>query len=141
MSLFSTEKVLVPLDFSDEAVKVLKETLEYVKDPSKIYALYVLPPLEATDPGVVWQTVDDATRIQKINEMFEKYFPEEIYQNINFVIEVGNPSSEIVDYAEGNNITLIVIPSSGKAGLSRFFMGSVSEKVVRFTRCPVLVIH
>ncbi len=141
MSLFSTEKVLVPLDFSDEAVKVLKETLEYVKDPNKIYALYVLPPLEATDPGVVWQTVDDATRIQKINEMFKKYFPEEVYQNINFVVEVGNPSSEIVDYAEGNNITLIVIPSSGKAGLSRFFMGSVSEKVVRFTRCPVLVIH
>ncbi|MEM9815928.1 MAG: universal stress protein [Cyanobacteria bacterium P01_D01_bin.6] len=141
MSLFSTEKVLVPLDFSDEAVKVLKETLEFVEDPSKIYALYVLPPLEATDPGVVWQTVDDATRIKKINEMFGKYFPEAVYQKVNFVVEVGNPSSEIVDYAEANEITLIVIPSSGKAGLSRFFMGSVSEKVVRFTRCPVLVIH
>lgn len=141
MSLFSTEKVLVPLDFSDEAVKALKDTLEFVKDPSKIYALYVLPPLEATDPGVVWQTVDDETRIKKINEMFNKHFPEEVYQKMNFVVEVGNPSSEIVDYAEANGITLIVIPASGKAGLSRFFMGSVSEKVVRFTRCPVLVIH
>jgi nucleotide-binding universal stress UspA family protein len=141
MSLFSSENVLVPLDFSEEAIKALKDTLEFIKDPSKIHALYVLPRLEATDPGVVWQTVDDETRISKIKEMYNKLFPEEVYQRIKFVVEVGNPSSEIIDYAEGSNIDLIVIPSSGKAGLSRFFMGSVSEKVVRFSRCPVLVIH
>ncbi len=141
MSLFSSENVLVPMDFSEEAVQALKDTLEFVKDPSKIHALYVLPPLEATDPGVVWQTVDDSTRVTKIREMYDKHFPEEVYQKIDFAVEVGNPSSEIIDYAQNNSVDLIVIPSSGKKGISRFFMGSVSEKVVRFSHCPVLVIR
>lgn len=141
MPLFSSENVLVPIDFSDEAIKALKDTLEFVKDPAKINALYVLSPLEATDPGVVWQTVDDDTRITKIREMYAKHFPEEVYQKIKFTVEIGNPSSEIIDYAKSNNVDLIIIPSSGKTGLSRFFMGSVSEKVVRFSHCPVLVIR
>ncbi|RZM78612.1 universal stress protein [Leptolyngbya iicbica] len=141
MPLFSSENVLVPIDFSDEAMKALKDTLEFVKDPAKVHALYVLSPLEATDPGVVWQTVDDDTRIAKIREMYAKHFPEEVYQKIKFTVEVGNPSSEIIDYAQSNGVDLIVIPSSGKTGLSRFFMGSVSEKVVRFSHCPVLVIR
>jgi nucleotide-binding universal stress UspA family protein len=141
MPLFSSENVLVPIDFSGEAVKALKDTLEFVKDPSKVHALYVLSPLEATDPGVVWQTVDDDTRVAKICEMYAKHFPEDVYQKINFTVDIGNPSSEIIDYAQSHNVDLIVIPSSGKTGLSRFFMGSVSEKVVRFSHCPVLVIR
>lgn len=141
MPLFSNENVLVPLDFSDDAVKAVKDTLEFVKDPSKLHILNVLPALEATEPGVIWQTVDDKTRIEKVKETFKKYFPEAPYKEVKFTVEVGNPSSEILDYAKSHNVDLIVIPSSGKAGLSRFFMGSVAEKVVRFSHCPVLVIR
>lgn len=141
MTLFSSENVLVPLDFSDDAIKAVKETLEFVKDPSKLHILNVLPPLEATEPGVIWQTVDNPTRIEKVQEAFEKHFPEDVYREVKFSVEVGNPSLEIIEYAEGHNVDLIVIPSSGKAGLSRFFMGSVAEKVVRFSHCPVLVLR
>ncbi|MGK7957872.1 MAG: universal stress protein, partial [Crocosphaera sp.] len=51
----------------------------------------------------------------------------------------GNPSLEIVDYANNNNIDLIVIASHGRTGLNRFLLGSVAEKVVRLSQCPVLV--
>ncbi len=141
MPLFSSENVLVPFDFSEEATKALKDTIEFVQDPTKVHAVYVLPSLEATDPGVIWQTVDDQTRINKVRETFTQKFPEEIYRKIKFTVEVGNPSSKIIDYAQSHSVDLIVIPSSGKTGLSRFFMGSVAEKVVRFSQCPVLVIH
>jgi nucleotide-binding universal stress UspA family protein len=141
MALFSSDNVLVPIDFSDKAVKALKDTLDFVGDPQKIHTLYVLPPLEATDPGVVWQTVDDETRIKNVKESFSKHFPEAIYQQVKFTVTIGNPSSEIIDYAQHQNISLIVISASGKTGLSRVFLGSVAEKVVRFSPCPVLVIR
>lgn len=141
MTLFSSDNVLVPIDFSDKAVEALKETLDFVGDPAKVHALYVLPPLEATDPGVVWQTVDENSRIEKVKESYSKHFPDAIYQQIKFTVEIGSPSSEIIDYAQSHQIDLIVIPSSGKTGLSRFFLGSVAEKVVRFSHCPVLVIR
>ena len=111
MTLFSSDNVLVPIDFSDKAVEALKETLDFVGDPAKVHALYVLPPLEATDPGVVWQTVDENSRIQKVKESFSKHFPDAIYQQIKFTVEIGSPSSEIIDYAQSHQIDLIVIPA------------------------------
>lgn len=141
MSLFSSENVLVPLDFSDEAVKAVKDALEFVESPEKLHVINVLPPLESTDPGVVWQTVDDNTRVKKITETFYNHFSEEVYQKVKFTVAVGNPSSEIIDYAEQNAVDLIVIPSSGKTGIARFFLGSVAERVVRFSHCPVLVLR
>jgi nucleotide-binding universal stress UspA family protein len=141
MTLFAGNSFLVPIDFSDEAHKALINTLEFVGDPQKVHAINVIPPLEATDPGVVWQTIDDQTRIEKVKEAFHKQFPGDEYQQIKFTVAVGNPSSEIIDYAQQHGIDLIVIPSSGRTGLSRFFLGSVAERVVRHSHCPVLVIR
>lgn len=139
MTLFAGKNVLVPVDFSNEAHKTLEDTLEFVGDPQQVHVIHVLSPLEPTEPGIIWQTVDDQTRIDKVREMFYKQFPEDAYKQLKFTVAIGNPSSEIIDYAKHNAIDLIVIPSSGRTGIPRFFMGSVAERVVRFSHCPVLV--
>jgi universal stress protein A len=54
------------------------------------------------------------------------------------VVSVGTAASEIVNYAEQHNIDLIVIGTHGRGGLSRVFMGSVAEAVVRDAPCQVL---
>ena len=141
MTLFAGNNFLVPIDFSDEAHKALVDTLEFVGDPQKIHVINVIAPLEATEPGVVWQTIDNQTRIDKVKEAFYQKFPGEEYKQIKFTVAVGNPSSEIIDYAKHHAIDLIVIPSSGRTGISRFFLGSVAERVVRHSHCPVLVMR
>ncbi len=141
MTLFASNNVLVPIDFSEEAQKALADTLAFVGDPGKLHAIHVLTPLEPTEPGVVWQTVDDQARIEKIKSTFYSRFADAAYQQVTFTVAIGNPSSEIIDYAKHNGIDLIVIPSSGRTGLSRFFLGSVAERVVRFSHCPVLVLR
>lgn len=70
MVLFASNNVLVPVDFSDEAKKALENTLEFIGDPQKIHVINVLPPLEPTEPGVVWKTVDNETRIERVKETF-----------------------------------------------------------------------
>ncbi|PSN15129.1 universal stress protein [filamentous cyanobacterium CCP5] len=140
MSLFTTDRVLVPIDFSEEAIAALSKTLESIDDPGQIYALHVLPRLEATDPSVVWETISDESREQNVEKAFKERFGED-FSSVKFEVKFGDPSSEIIDFAKQNEITLIVIPSHGRTGLGRFFLGSVAERVVRFAHCPVLVLR
>ncbi|MGG6241523.1 universal stress protein [Nodosilinea sp. AN01ver1] len=141
MTLFASDNVLVPIDFSEEAGHALNETLAFFQNATNIHVIHVLSSLEPTQPGMVWQTVDDQTRIDHIKALFHEKFSGQAYENIKFTVKIGNPSSEIIDYAEDNAVDLIVIPSRGRTGLSRFFLGSVAERVVRFARCPVLVLR
>jgi nucleotide-binding universal stress UspA family protein len=53
-------------------------------------------------------------------------------------IEWGSPASVIVK--ESGKFDLIIMGSLGRTGVSKFLMGSVAEKVVRFAECPVLVV-
>jgi nucleotide-binding universal stress UspA family protein len=50
----------------------------------------------------------------------------------------GSPVPTIVDYAEQYDYDLIVLPTHGRSGISRYLLGSVTEKVVRLSDVPVL---
>lgn len=141
MALFSNSQVLVPVDFSDESFKALDEALSFVEGPSHLHAIHVLHRLEPTEPGLVWKTVDDQSRQDNVKKAFYSKLDKPEYKDIHFEIALGDPSSEIIDYAKTNNISLIVIPSHGRTGIGRFLLGSVSERVIRFAHCPVLVIR
>ncbi|WAL62391.1 universal stress protein [Thermocoleostomius sinensis] len=142
MSLFSTDRILVPIDFSDGAFTALSQAIDFVGDPARVYALHVLQPLEPTDPAVIWQTLDDQTRKQHVEKAFFERCSDAKYQGLHFDVAIGNPSSEIVDYAKQHNIDLIVVSPHGRTGpLGRFLLGSVAERVVRHAHCPVLVVR
>ena len=59
---------------------------------------------------------------------------------IKEIVEMGEPHDLIVDWANDNSIDIIVISTHGLTGLSRMILGSVTEKVLRKARCPVLAI-
>ncbi len=48
--------------------------------------------------------------------------------------------SGIVDFAEKEGVDLIVMTTQGRKGISRFFLGSVAEKVINEAPCPVMAI-
>ena len=142
MVLFSKDRILVPIDFSEESFQALKDTLAFSDPtPSVVHAIHVLSPLESTEPGNIWQSVDTETRKAKVMESFAEAFPEGEDMGISLVIDEGEASAKIIDYAKQHDIGLIVMPSTGKTGLSRFLMGSVTERVMRFAHCPVLVLR
>jgi nucleotide-binding universal stress UspA family protein len=53
---------------------------------------------------------------------------------------VGNPLQEILKAEKEEEISIIVIGSHGKSNLEEMFMGSISEKVVRKCKKPVLIV-
>ena len=54
-------------------------------------------------------------------------------------VESGDPADAIIEVAEQEESDLIVIGSRGMSSLKSFFMGSVSQQVLRRAKCPVLV--
>lgn len=62
---------------------------------------------------------------------------------VDFQIEIafGQPTREIVTFAEENDIEHILIGNHGRSGVSRALLGSVAEKVVRRAPMPVTVVR
>ena len=54
---------------------------------------------------------------------------------------LGDPAEEIIDYAEKEGADLIIMCSHGSGGIRRWVFGSVTEKVLRGSTTPVLVIR
>lgn len=57
------------------------------------------------------------------------------------IVLEGHPVNEIIEFAESNNVDLIVMGTLGKTGFDRFLLGSVAEKVVRGSKVPVMVVR
>ena len=53
----------------------------------------------------------------------------------------GVPYDQIARAAKSKRADLIVMGTHGRTGLSRFFMGSVAERVIPLAHCPVLMIR
>jgi nucleotide-binding universal stress UspA family protein len=47
---------------------------------------------------------------------------------------------EVVDYAESNNIGLIVVGTRGRSGFKKLLLGSVASYIVTYAHCPVMVV-
>lgn len=60
--------------------------------------------------------------------------------NMEQVVEVGEPSTVLVNWAKEKGVDLIIMSTHGRGGLPRMLMGSVTEKVLRTSPCPVLAI-
>ena len=56
------------------------------------------------------------------------------------VVEVGLPDEVIRDYTGENDVDLVVMGTHGRRGVDRFLLGSVTERVVRGSRVPVLAV-
>jgi nucleotide-binding universal stress UspA family protein len=54
---------------------------------------------------------------------------------------LGNPAEEIANFAEHNNIDIIVMSSHGRSGPSRWAYGSVADKIFRASCVPVLMVR
>ena len=59
---------------------------------------------------------------------------------VSTVTVEGKPSDEILNYADENQVDLIIMSTHGSSGLTRWAFGSVADKIIRHSPVPVLVI-
>ena len=139
-TFFSKKSILVPFDFSDQAKEAVDEALQMGDDTTTVRVLNVVVPFRALamEPGMAVDLGDDAGRVRAAQEGLEKLLAGKAVQ---IEARLGDPGHEIVDYAKEVGVDLIVMPSHGRTGISRLFLGSVAERVMRLAECPVMVLR
>jgi nucleotide-binding universal stress UspA family protein len=132
--------VVVPFDFSEQSDPGLESAQVFVASVTWLHVVHVLPTIELAEPGVIWETIDDDARRRHVEAAFRERFAKTPFENVDFQVRFGDPGREIAAFAEKLHADLIVMPSHGRTGLSRLFIGSVAERVVRLAHCPVLIL-
>lgn len=141
MSTYTAKTVVVPVDFSDESLAAIDTALQVAEDSSGVHVVHVIPELNIADPGVVWQEIDNESRSRHASEALRERLSDPKYQDIQIEIQIGNPGFRIAEFAKQLGANLIVIPSHGRTGLAHMLLGSVAERVLRLSHCPVLVLR
>lgn len=139
------KKILIPTDGSETAEKAVEHGIKLAKALGcEVIGLYVID--ISAFAGVPTETIWESMR-KLLEEEGNKALAtvERIAKenDVKFSISIkeGIPSEDIIKVSEEENIDLIIMGTAGRAGLNRFLLGSVAEKVVRSAQCPVMVIH
>ena len=140
------QKILAPTDFSDPSHRALEAAIELSRHFSSelilvhvVGSVPVIPTPASTTfnvPMYQQEILNDAKT--SLDRLMEEKIPKPI--RVRPLIIQGEAAHEIVGTAEKEKADIIVISTHGRTGLDRLMFGSVAEKVVRLSPCPVLTI-
>ncbi|QNK77269.1 universal stress protein [Winogradskyella sp. PAMC22761] len=139
------KRILVPTDFSEQAENALKVAAMIAKlNNAEIYLLHMMEiPMQQTDPGKAKSIIPETLFFMNLaREKFEKIKKQDYLKGITVheTVKEDVTFNEIKDSCKEYNIDLIVMGSHGTSGIMEMFVGSNTEKVVRSSETPVLVI-
>jgi|GEM_PF-205871 len=144
--MFQPRKILVPTDFSEDSDLAFRMALSIaVNYQARIFLLHVISKQDLADYCLDQNIVDRVLNESIVfsNEKLQEVIGKNQQSgNIKVIPDVrkGQPYEEILKEASERKIDLIVIASHGKTGLQKYFIGSVTEKVMKEAKCPVLLI-
>lgn len=145
--MFDIKRILVPTDFS----KISYSAFDYAKDlaekmNAEVYLIFVLekspPLLTAKSLGLSEEEILNRMEAEARIKLLEaaSFLREDSNLNVIEELRIGTDYEEIVNYAGKISADIIIIATHGRTGVLHTLLGSVAEKVIRFAKCPVLVI-
>ena len=137
------DRVLFPLDFSPFSEEALPYAVSLCRSfGAKLVLLYVnelsvmLP--EYLPEMALTHTIDMTEKAEESLARLAGTIKDVVVET---KVISGSPAHEIINAVESLHTDLIVIPTHGRTGLAHVFFGSVSEKVLRLAKCPVLTVR
>lgn len=135
-----SKRILVPTDMSAHSLAAL----QYAQDISHLIGgeIVVLRVIEETGPAKPDQTSEPANEAAAARRALVHLLIDHnvLTQDVRIEIRAGTPEKEIVSAAKDVGADLIVMSTHGRTGLEHVLMGSVTEKVVRYSSVPVLTV-
>ncbi len=140
------KKILVPTDFSEHAEYALKAAAQIAKkNNAEIILLHMLElPHQSGDAGTgaghelpeIMLFKNKA--IERLDDLMDEDYLDGI--EVSEIIQFEKAFEGVLNITKRNNIDFIVMGSHGANGFNEFFIGSNTEKVVRYSDVPVLVV-
>ncbi len=138
-------KILVAVDFSENSKKTLAYAFDFFKGCGvEFHVVHVVHDLLPEGFYIPHHSVDEIEKgsLDYAAEELKKFIPHRLTrsENVHPVIVEGIPYAGIIDYAKKNKLELIVIGSYGMSRLEKMLLGSVTDKVIRKSPIPILVV-
>ncbi|RMF93803.1 MAG: universal stress protein [Candidatus Schekmanbacteria bacterium] len=141
------KRILVPVDFSDGSMNSFNLAEFFSKDRgSKIILVHIISEPLITDP-IHSSEYFTPKIIADLKEELEEKIQEEYVEKSNLkndietVVLRGYPPTEIISLIEKTNADLVVMGTHGRKGLAHLLLGSVTEKVIRASKVPVITMR
>lgn len=125
-------RVLLPVDGSEASERTLIWATGFLSPDAAVYLLYVADPRFGTP---MQEVVDDL--LKKAQTIFRTKGYPTVYTHH----EIGMPADVICQFADENNIPMIIIGAQGKTALGKLLMGSISAEVFQKAKQQVLVLN
>ncbi|HMK60323.1 MAG TPA: universal stress protein [Dissulfurispiraceae bacterium] len=140
-------RILFPTDFSEGALAALPNAVDLAKSyGAKLYLLHVIYDMSMASglhvPHISLDALYNEMEKSAVKEL--NNFGAELRRELTGVeckVIRGVPYDEILKFAAGNDIDIIVLGTHGRHGIDRVIFGSTAEKVVRNATCPVLTVR
>ncbi len=152
MEIVNFKKIMVATDGSDCSRLAVDRGIELARlSGGTVYAVYVVPTDNlisiygnslslGMDP--YWRSVYEGWKTQGQQAVsYVKGLGEMKKVNVETVLLEGNPSYELIRYAEKEKMDIVIMGTLGKTGLSKLLLGSVAENLVRHSKVPVMVVR
>jgi nucleotide-binding universal stress UspA family protein len=135
--VINVQKILYATDFSSYSNQAYFHAIALAESHgASLTILFVYAPSQGT-PATASQGAGDPAYWR---DQLQQIRPTNPNIPVHHVFLQGDPATEIVNYAAGAGIDLIVMGTHGRTGLERLLLGSVAEKVMRDALCSVLVV-
>jgi nucleotide-binding universal stress UspA family protein len=144
--MISLKKILYPTDFSEFSRCAMPYAMEFSRHfESQLHCLHVVEPTyldsmlaaETHEPTITDQI---GSMQQRMQEFVDEYLKDDQEHVVSKVIS-GHPFEEIIGYARNQEIDLIILATHGHGALSSMLLGSITEKVVRKSPCPIMTVR
>jgi nucleotide-binding universal stress UspA family protein len=146
--MIDLHRILVPTDFSKHSQNALKYAIAFSeKFGAELYLLHVVQDLALFIPDAVTVSPPLSPPLDQLTAAVRAALERLIDENklrgkpVHTIVREGTPFYEIIQVAKDSSIDLIVMGTHGHTGLVHMLMGSVTEKVVRKSPCPVLTVR
>ncbi len=133
MNWLQGKTIVAPTDFSEVSVNTLDWIRTVVAKPSDLIVIHVVAVDVLGDTSVPRREIAEGKMENLMNDPS--------YRGVYHRVLLGDPGSKIAEFADEVNADLVLLPSHGRSGLSRLLIGSVAERVIRTSPCPVLVLR
>lgn len=143
------KRILVPIDFSEEASNSIHFALKIAyKTGAKVFLFHAnhIPVVASDSPFSVYEATAESgekaalEQLDSLKEKWEKHLNLDKKIEIEIIVELGFAVEEILELVDKKNIDLIIMATKGASGIAKAFFGTNTERIIKSSNCPVLLI-
>jgi nucleotide-binding universal stress UspA family protein len=139
--MFPLRTVLHATDFSDSSAAAFRVACTLARAYDARLVVIHVQPAPATVRQVGRSILDEDARREELLRQMHDSWPEAGPARLEYRVLTGDPAEEVLRAAHEDPCDILVLGTHGRRGLSRLFLGSVAEGVLRHAACPVVTVR